>query len=89
MIEPTLIIQLLKEIDTDNSIEITNNIYTVTHPLISAVIYLANKYLTGDDNYYPMKYIKDAGFDIYPGEQDSFGWLIGCIKLKRGIIVFG
>jgi hypothetical protein len=89
MIQSTLIIQLLQEIDTDDSIEVTDNIYTRTHPLISAVIYLANNYLTGDDNYYPMKYIKEAGFDIYPGEQDSFGWLIGCIKLQRGIIVFG
>ena len=30
-----------------------------------------------------------SGFDVYAGEQDRFGWLIGCISLKRGILYFG
>lgn len=31
----------------------------------------------------------NAGFEVFPGEQDSFGWLSGCIQTKKGIIVFG
>ena len=26
---------------------------------------------------------------VFPGEQDSFGWLTGCIRTKKGILVFG
>jgi hypothetical protein len=29
------------------------------------------------------------GYDVYPGEHDSYGWITGCIKTTRGIIVFG
>jgi galactose-1-phosphate uridylyltransferase len=28
-------------------------------------------------------------YDIYPIEQDQFGWLIGGIKTQKGVIVFG
>ena len=31
----------------------------------------------------------EAGFDVFAGEQDSFGWLTGCIRTKKGIIVYG
>lgn len=30
-----------------------------------------------------------AGFDVFAGETDSFGWLTGCIRTKKGIIVYG
>lgn len=78
-----LIIKLLIKIN-DDAIDITNN---QSHPLINAVIYLANEYLTNDND--SIQKIIDAGFNVFPGEQDRFGWLIGCIQLKKGIIVFG
>jgi hypothetical protein len=28
-------------------------------------------------------------YDVYPLESDSFGWLVGGIKTKKGIVVFG
>ena len=81
----SLIINLLEKIDEDESINIDDNI------LVNAVIYLADEYLTGEDGESSgnIEYIKKAGFDIFAGEQDSFGWLTGCIQLKRGIIIFG
>lgn len=33
--------------------------------------------------------LKEAGFLLYAGEKDSFGWLSGCISTQKGIIVFG
>jgi len=30
-----------------------------------------------------------AGFSVFPGERDRFGWLTGCIQTKKGIIVYG
>jgi hypothetical protein len=31
----------------------------------------------------------EAGFQVFPGEQDRFGWVTGCIQTKKGIIVYG
>jgi len=31
----------------------------------------------------------EAGFQVFPGEKDRFGWLTGCIQTKKGIIVYG
>jgi hypothetical protein len=79
-----VIIHLLKMIDEDEMID-----FKKKHPLISAVVYLADDCLTGNENFKNIVTIRDAGFDVYPGEQDRFGWLIGCIQLKRGVITFG
>lgn len=35
------------------------------------------------------KVLEDAGFSVFPGERDRFGWLTGCIQTKKGIIVYG
>jgi alpha-amylase/alpha-mannosidase (GH57 family) len=85
--ELDLIIALLRQIEEDDSIEFINTSYT--HPFIQSIIYLADNVLTGDDNFKNIKYIQEKGFPIFPGEQDRFGWLTGCIQLKKGIIVFG
>ncbi len=87
-----LLIMLLKRIDSDNSIEVYNEQYSITHPLVDAAKFLANECLIGDDGHPDREYMDTvvaAGFPIFPGEMDRFGWLIGCIQLSRGIIVFG
>ena len=87
-----LLVLLLEEISSDDSIEISNEHYSYTHPLVAAAKYLADKYLIGDDGHPDREYIdiiRRAGFPIFPGEQDRFGWLTGCIELPRGIIMFG
>lgn len=33
--------------------------------------------------------LNNAGFRIFCGERDSFGWLTGCITTTKGIIVYG
>ena len=33
--------------------------------------------------------LKELGFNVYAGDEDSFGWLVGCIETKNGIIVYG
>jgi len=83
------ILLLLKEVEKDDSITMNNGYYSSLHPLVNAIIYLSNQYLTGQDRYFNMEYIKKNGFNIFPGEVDRFGWLTGCIQLKNGIIVFG
>jgi len=87
-----LLILLLKRIDYDESIDVIDDLYSSTHSLVSAAKFLANEYLIGDDGHPDRQYmdiISSAGFPIFPGEQDRFGWLTACIQLSRGIIVFG
>ena len=33
--------------------------------------------------------LTNAGFPVFAGEKDSFGWLTGCIQTTKGIIVYG
>lgn len=33
--------------------------------------------------------VKAAGYSVYPGEQDSFGWLTGCIRTPKGVLMYG
>lgn len=43
----------------------------------------------GRPNTANMEYLRSQGFDVFPGKGDSFGWLTGCIRTTKGIIVFG
>lgn len=38
-----------------------------------------------------MDIFRNHGYDVYPGEKDSFGWLIGIVEEKKSgrRIVFG
>jgi hypothetical protein len=86
------LINLLKMINEDDSSEVNNGIYNIKNPFVNAVNYLANQFLIGDDGHPDrenMAIIAKAGFPIYPGEMDRFGWLTGKICLKRGFIIFG
>jgi hypothetical protein len=87
-----ILISILKYINSDDSIEVTNEFYKTSHPMVSAACYLANECLIGEDGHIIRKNIDKVvsqGFPIYPGEMDRFGWLTGCIELSKGIIVFG
>ena len=46
-----LLIFLLKSVDSDTLIEVTNDYYSVTHPLVNAIKYLANECLIGEDGH--------------------------------------
>jgi hypothetical protein len=87
-----LLILLLKRINSDDTIEIYKAHYSITHPLVDSAKFLANECLIGDDGHPDrenMDAVCETGFHIFPGEQDRFGWLTGCIQLSRGIIMFG
>ena len=66
-----------------------------THPmkeLINTAIGQADQLLVtenGQCNWANHEVLKNAGFPVFPGDQDRFGWLSGCIQTKKGILVFG
>lgn len=59
---------------------------------VEIALVLANNLLitsNGYCNYKNMRILEQKGFEIYPGEKDSFGWLIGCIQKNDRVLVFG
>lgn len=81
----THLIQLLQQVDNDSSI-----LLDPSNTLVNKIIDLATTYLT----IYPevdlyRKRVQEAGYPVFPGEVDRFGWLTAYFQLKRGIILFG
>lgn len=54
------------------------------------IITLATEYLTVGPyvDVYRQR-VRNAGFPIYPGEVDRFGWLTAYFQFKWGILLFG
>lgn len=55
---------------------------------------LCNEYLiteSGGCNWSNIDILREHGYRVYPGEKDSFGWLIGCVQKKgdKRILTFG
>lgn len=90
------LIEVLKKIETDNSIEyksyLTDGFEYDYHPLVREAVRLAEDELI-DDSGHPDGSAKELllkeGFQVLPGERDSFGWLTGRIITKKGTIIFG
>lgn len=60
--------------------------------LVKEAVNLADEFLiteNGKPNLENIAYLKTHGFNVFPGETDSFGWLTGCIRTSKGVIVFG
>ena len=45
--------------------------------------------IDGQCNWDNINKVKKAGFDVYAGDIDSFGWLVGCIRTSKGIVTYG
>lgn len=87
-----LLILLLNRVNNDTSIEVINGHYISGHPLVSAIVFLANECLIGDDGHIIRENIDEvirAGYPVRAGEMDRFGWVTGIIELAHGIILFG
>ena len=85
------LLQLVDESpDTYMTGEDSKRQYDVTHPVIRDIIQYASDYLTvGIDVHFCREILKEAGYIIYPGEIDRFGWLTAYFQMKKGIILFG
>jgi len=43
----------------------------------------------GRPDYDYISKLKAAGFDVFPTEKDSFGWLGAAVRTNKGLIFFG
>jgi hypothetical protein len=62
------------------------------HPMVQQAISSAEELLIradGQVDYRNVVLLERVGYQVRPGETDSFGWLSGCIQTTKGVIVFG
>lgn len=87
------LIQLLRDIEADDTIQAQKYLTDgEPSPKVDEASGLACEELitsNGGCNRTNMRLLDQAGFHVFPGEQDSFGWLTGCIRTKKGIVVYG
>jgi hypothetical protein len=62
--------------------------------LYNEVVGLCNGYLITKDgqcNWNNILILRNNGYRVYAGEEDSFGWLVGCVQKKDDprVIVYG
>ena len=95
---PQTVSALLNALHTLDACSISDNpdIYldTLTEhdAFIKSVTLLADTALIDYDgkcHWGHIELLKTAGYNVFPGETDSWGWLSGCIQTKKGIIVYG
>lgn len=91
------LIKLLKQVeefdmpDSEDYI-LNNDTNEVVHKFIEVVSGLASEVLVGDEGqclWDRHELLKGAGYSVFAGEKDRFGWLTGCIQTKKGVIVYG
>ena len=85
------LITLLREVDQNpKPFEAESGGYDMYHPTIEKIIVVANDYLTvGANVLLHRNMMRLAGYPVYPGEVDRFGWLTAYFQMKEGIILFG
>jgi hypothetical protein len=94
------LIELLKQVEAEPTIPkrewLSNPARDGENPeddaIIDAIQALACKELIAPDgrcNWDAIERVKNAGFHVGPGEQDSFGWLTGVIRTAKGRINYG
>ena len=85
------LLELIAEIESDNSIP-ESVFLSDEHPCVYEIKTIANTLLITDDgecNWELIEILIDKSIDVFPVELDSFGWLIGGIRTKKGIITYG
>jgi hypothetical protein len=87
-----LLLELLKQLEDDDTLIPVDDCITVAHPIVDQIRDQADLLLItsgGFCNWGNIDTLKDNGYNVFPLERDSFGWLIGGISTTKGIIAYG
>jgi len=88
-------ISALKAMMEDEEVEpkrwLTNGQYSDLPASVKRVIEFADEDLisNGRPDFSMIEALRREGFEVTPGETDSFGWLTGVIHTPKGMIVWG
>lgn len=86
------LVELVKMIDESSDIKVVEYLGDSTHEYVDEVRTLLDRLFIDDEGHCNWDNFDIAkGHNIYPFpiEQDRFGWLIGAIETKKGIITYG
>ena len=84
------LIELLREIESDATLP-NDMDAVISHPAAIEIEALAPSLLIlegGRINQSNMDELSDLGWGVFPVERDGFGWLIGGIQTKKGVITY-
>ncbi|MNV40132.1 hypothetical protein D3C71_1317320 [compost metagenome] len=85
------LIAMLRQITSNTAIEVSQH-GNLSGLLIDQIEEEAGKVLitrNGRPDFDAINEVREAGYSIFPGDKDSFGWLTLCIRVSRGLIVIG
>jgi len=86
------LIDLLEQIDKSDLEDNYDKHLNQENKLVGNIVEIAINELIDDnghciwDNH---EILKKKGFYVFCGERDRFGWLVGCIQTKKGVICYG
>ena len=86
------LIELLHKVDEDETIQCQGLYFDPEIPIIDEISNLAERFLItkgGHCHWSNIHFLEDMGFQAFPLERDSFGWLCGGIQTKKGVIAYG
>jgi hypothetical protein len=87
------LIALLKKIEDNVAIkDYGDDVILSEHPDVIQAINLAETVLitgAGAVNWGAVSVMRQHGYEVFPIEQDSFGWLLAGISTSKGIILYG
>ena len=90
------LINILISIEGDNIDVITQNgiiieIHGDNKEVVLAWVLAEELLITedGECNWRNIDKLKQRGFEVFAGHNSGTGWITGCIKTKRGILVYG
>jgi len=91
------LLEFLKQVDAFemrdcNARLLNNNQNKRIREFVEEVSAIANEVLFGSKGeclWDQHEILEEAGYHVFAGETDRFGWLMGCIQTKKGVIVYG
>ena len=82
----------LKALEANPEIAKNPNFLSHDIPEVNELSNLAETHLitrNGQCNWDEIQTLGDAGYRVFAVEQDRYGWLLGAIHTKKGIITYG
>lgn len=83
--------ELIRKVEEDEEIEYSEYL-DERIDIVRQISNLADDLLItggGRCNWENMNYLEDRGIHVFPVERDGFGWLIGGIPTRKGVITYG
>jgi len=84
------LVAVLNEIERNDEVRSVDE--SMDHPAVVRARSLADDLLisaSGDCAWDAISAVRRCGFPVFPVEKDRFGWVIGGIGTRKGVVAFG